>query len=208
MDAGDAAAVLARARGGDGDAFRTLVERHGKAAFGLAFRLTGNAPDAEEVVQESFLKAYRQLPRFEARANFGTWLHRIVVNCAMDVLRSRKSRHTRQLAEPVEDVAALLPSADPCPEQLARSAEIARRVATSMEELTPQERAAFTLRHREGRSIEEIGETLGLQKSAAKHAVFRAVRKLRAALEPLREQAATLHEQPTPLRGQPARRGT
>jgi RNA polymerase sigma-70 factor (ECF subfamily) len=190
MDAGDAAAVLSRARGGDGDAFRALVDQHGKGAFGLAFRLTGNAQDAEEIVQESFLKAHRQLGGFEARSNFGTWLHRIVVNCAMDALRARKSRKAREHVSEVESVAEWLPATDPCPEQLARSAEIGRRVESSLEELTPQERAAFTLRHREGRSIEEIGRTLGLQKSAAKHAVFRAVRKLRVALEPLRDQVA------------------
>jgi RNA polymerase sigma-70 factor (ECF subfamily) len=190
MDAGDAAAVLSRARGGDGDAFRTLVERHGKGAFGLAFRLTGSAEDAEEVVQESFLRAFRQLGRFEARSNFGTLLHRIVVNCAMDALRSRQSRRVRQQVGPIEDMADSLAAVDPCPEQLARGAEIERRVATSLDELTPQERTAFILRHREGRSIEEIGRTLGLQKSAAKHAVFRAVKKMRVALAPLRDQVA------------------
>jgi RNA polymerase sigma-70 factor (ECF subfamily) len=69
---------------------------------------------------------------------------------------------------------------------MALSREIRRRVDASMADLTPQERVAFALRHYEGRSIDEIGRTLGLQKSAAKHAVFRAVRKLRIALEPLR----------------------
>lgn len=188
MEAVDAAAVLSRARRGDGEAFRVLVEHHGKAAFGLAFRLTGNAQDAEEVVQESFLRAYRQLGRFEARANFGTWLHRIVVNCSMDVLRSRQSRRVKmRVDDELEDVTASLPTDTPCPEQLARSAEIEQRVNASLDALTPQERAAFTLRHREGRSIEEIGRTLGLQRSAAKHAVFRAVKKLRVALAPLRD---------------------
>jgi RNA polymerase sigma-70 factor (ECF subfamily) len=190
MEAVDAAAVLSRARRGDGDAFRALVEHHGRTAFGLAFRLTGNAQDAEEVVQESFLKAFRQLGRFQARSNFGTWLHRIVVNCSMDVLRARKSHKEQQHVAEVETVAEWLPATDPCPEQLARSAEIERRVAASLDQLTPQERAAFTLRHREGRSIEEIGRTLGVQKSAAKHAVFRAVRKLRTALAPFREHTA------------------
>jgi RNA polymerase sigma-70 factor (ECF subfamily) len=190
MEAVDAAAVLSRARRGDGDAFRALVEHHGRTAFGLAFRLTGNAQDAEEVVQESFLKAFRQLGRFQARSNFGTWLHRIVVNCSMDVLRGRKSHKEEQHVAEVETLAEWLPATDPCPEQLARSAEIERRVAASLDQLTPQERAAFTLRHREGRSIEEIGRTLGVQKSAAKHAVFRAVRKLRTALAPFREHTA------------------
>jgi RNA polymerase sigma-70 factor (ECF subfamily) len=107
----------------------------------------------------------------------------------MDVLRVRQSRRARQHVSEVDDVAQWLPDAGPCPEQLARGAEIERRIESSLDELTPQERAAFTLRHREGRSIEEIGRTLGVQTSAAKHAVFRAVRKLRVTLEPLRAQA-------------------
>src|SRR5687768_9931799 len=118
MEAVDAAAVLSRARRGDGEAFRALVEHHGKTAFGLAFRLTGNAQDAEEIVQESFLRAYRQLGRFEARANFGTWLHRIVVNCSMDVLRSRQSRRVHQQVSDADDVTAGLEAGAPCPEQL------------------------------------------------------------------------------------------
>ena len=66
------AATVALARGGDREAFRALVERHGRAVFRLAHRMTGNAQDAEDVVQETFLKAYKQLGRFESRANFGT----------------------------------------------------------------------------------------------------------------------------------------
>ena len=187
MEAGEAAAALARARQGDGDAFRTLVELHAKAAFGLAFRLTGDERDAEDVVQESFIRAYRQLARFESRSNFGTWLHRIVVNCAMDALRARHSRREDRGVDPATDIAEAMPSSGPSPERLARSAEIRRRVNASMATLTPHERMAFVLRHWEGRSIDDIGRALGLQTSAAKHAVFRAVRKVRAALEPLKE---------------------
>jgi RNA polymerase sigma-70 factor (ECF subfamily) len=186
MEAGQAAAVLARARQGDGDAFRALVELHARGAFGLAYRLTGDERDAEDVVQESFIRAYRQLGRFEARSNFGTWLHRIIVNCAMDALRARQSRREAHGIDPAEDLRDLLPCAGPSPERLARSEEIRRRVEASMAALTPQERAAFALRHYEGQSIDDIGRTLGVQKSAAKHAIFRAVRKVRAALDPLR----------------------
>jgi RNA polymerase sigma-70 factor, ECF subfamily len=188
MEAGEAAAVLARARQGDGDAFRALVELHARAAFALAYRLLGEQRDAEDVVQESFIRAYRQLGRFEARSNFGTWLHRIVVNCAMDALRARHARHEERGVDPTADLRDLVASSAASPEQLARSAEIRRRVESSMASLTAQERVAFALRHYEGRSIDEIGRTLGVQKSAAKHAVFRAVRKLRLALEPLRRE--------------------
>jgi len=187
MDASEAATVLARARQGDGDAFRALVERHSHAAFRLAFHLTGNEQDAEDVVQEGFLKAYRQLGRFESRSNFGTWLHRIIVNCSMDLLRERR-RERRRVDDP-DEVIGVLPSEGPGPEHMARGAEIRRRIDASLASLSPHERAAFTLRHYEGRSIEEIGSTLGVRTSAAKHCIFRAVRKLRGALAPLRGES-------------------
>ena len=94
--AADVAAVLGKASGGDGEAFALLVNSHARTAFRLAYRLTGNERDAEDVVQESFIRAYRQLSRFEARSNFATWLHRIVVNCAMDSLRSRHVRRAER----------------------------------------------------------------------------------------------------------------
>jgi RNA polymerase sigma-70 factor, ECF subfamily len=188
MDATEAAADLARARQGDSEAFRALVERHSQRVFRLAFRMTGNEQDAEDVVQESFLRAYRQLGRFESRANFGTWLYRIVANCSVDLMRARQARHDQVRAEPLEPVAQTSAVGGPDPERLATSAEIKRRVQQALGALSPLERAAFTLRHYEGRSIDEIGRTLGLGTSAAKHSVFRAVKKLRVALQPLRSE--------------------
>ena len=188
MDATEVAAVLARARQGDSEAFRALVERHSRRAFQLAFRMTGNEQDAEDVVQEAFIRAYRQLGRFEARAHFATWLYRIVANCSVDLIRSRRSRYEHASTEALEP--ADQPETNgPNPERLAASAQIQRTVSMAMSALSPLERAAFTLRHYEGRSIAEIGKTLGLGTSAAKHSVFRAVKKLRAALEPLRGES-------------------
>ena len=187
MDATEAAAVLARARQGDNDAFRALVERHSQSVFRLAFRMTGNEQDAEDVVQESFLRAYRQLGRFESRANFGTWLYRIVANCSVDLMRAKQARHDQSRADSLDDLEAAPVAADGHgPERLAESEEIGRKVTAALAHLTPIERAAFTLRHYEGRSIDEISRTLGLGTSAAKHSVFRAVRKLRTVLAPLR----------------------
>ena len=190
MDATEAAAVLARARQGDSDAFRALVETHSRSVFRLAFRMTGNEQDAEDVVQESFLRAFRQLGRFESRANFGTWLYRIVSNCSVDLMRSKQARHDQVRGDSLDQEGAVeLPAADaPDPERAAQSTEIDRRVQHALRELSPLERAAFILRHYEGRSIEEICATLGLGTSAAKHSVFRAVKKLRVALAPLRSQ--------------------
>src|ERR1051325_9312746 len=86
------AAFVAKARLGDADAYRVLVERHSRALFRLAYRMTCNESDAEDVVQESFMRSYRQLGKFDERASFGTWLYRIAANCALDLVRSRKRR--------------------------------------------------------------------------------------------------------------------
>jgi RNA polymerase sigma-70 factor (ECF subfamily) len=189
MNATEAAGVLARARQGDSEAFRALVEQHSRSVFHLAYRMTGNEQDAEDVVQESFLRAYKQLGRFESRANFGTWLYRIVANCSVDLMRAKQARHDQVRGDSLDELADL-PAGDlPGPERLARSAEIERRVRAALAGLSPLERAAFTLRHYEGRSIDEISTTLGLGTSAAKHSVFRAVKKLRVVLEPLRGES-------------------
>ena len=107
MDASEAAAVLARARQGDSEAFRVLVERHSRSVFRLAYRMTGNEQDAEDVVQESFLRAYRQLGRFESRANFGTWLYRIVANCSVDLMRAKQARHDQVRGDSLDEVGDL-----------------------------------------------------------------------------------------------------
>src|SRR6202023_4309509 len=85
-------AAAARAKAGDADAFRVLVERHSRALFRLAFRMTGNEQDAEDMVQETFLRAYRRIGNFDERASFGTWLYRITVHCSLDLVRARKRR--------------------------------------------------------------------------------------------------------------------
>ena len=181
-------ACVARARSGDSDAFRTLVERHSRSLFGLAFRMTGNRQDAEDVVQESLLRAYRQLAKFDERASFGTWLYRIATNCSLDLVRARKRRNEH--IGPAEDDAAkdpfaAIPALDPTPERAALSGELRLRVTQAMDELSETERAAFVLRHYEGMHIEEVSRVLECQPGAAKHSVFRAVQKLRRALEPI-----------------------
>ena len=182
------AATVALARDGDSEAFRALVERHGRAVFRLAHRMTGNPSDAEDVVQETFLKAYRQLGRFESRANFGTWLHRIAVNCSIDLMRSRAHRESGHDTKGLEQLGAVSEVHDTrqkTPERLMLSTEVQERVNAAMGGLSQMERAAFVLRHFEGQSIEEISHALGLKTNAAKHSIFRAVRKMRLALEPL-----------------------
>ena len=187
----DEAQAVTRARGGDTEAFRLLVERHSRDVFRLAFRMTGNEHDAEDVVQETFLKAYRKLSAFEERSQFGSWVHRIAANCAYDLLRARVRRDDRlERTEGLEgDRTLTVPADDPSPERLVAGGEVRRRLRAALARMSALERSAFTLRHVEGMSIAEISRALDLDASAAKQSVFRAVRKLRDALA---DEARTL----------------
>ncbi|MDO8834365.1 MAG: sigma-70 family RNA polymerase sigma factor [Vicinamibacterales bacterium] len=177
--------VVALVQRGNHEAFRILVERHSRAVFRVAYRLTGREEDAEDVVQETFLRAFRQIARFEARSSFATWLYRIAFNCAHDILRQRPKPGSRTSLDDEDerrrvDLADASPDADPA--QVLAARRLGARLRQAMDELTSQERAAFVMRHYEGLSIEEIGRALDLGASAAKHSVFRAVRKLRVSL--------------------------
>lgn len=181
------AAIVAQVRRGDREAFRELVERHSRALFRLGHRMTGNIQDAEEVVQETLLRAYRRLDSFESRASFKTWLYRIATNCSLDVLSRRQRAEEVPLYDPEREHEPELPLAShrPDPERAAMSEEVGRRLALAMRQLSPVERAAFVLRHFEGMSIEQIGGLLGLKPDSAKNSVFRAVKKIRLHLEPV-----------------------
>src|SRR5215467_9973512 len=90
------AVAIERTLAGDRDAFRVLVERHSQSVFRLAYRMTGNQHDAEEIVQEAFLRAYQKLSQFAERANFGTWVYRIAANYAIDRMRQRRSEDAKR----------------------------------------------------------------------------------------------------------------
>jgi RNA polymerase sigma-70 factor, ECF subfamily len=175
--------LVERARSGETEAFRTLVERHSPKLFRLAYRIVGDEPNAEDAVQETLLRAYRALARFDARSQFGTWLHRIAVNTCLEILRKRERLQPREEWNDAEEIAG--PSPEPGPDRRALSQEVEQAVRGALAGLSPMERTAFVLRHFEGRSITEICGTLGLRESAGKQAVFRAVKKLRRVLEPL-----------------------
>ncbi|HEX8170455.1 MAG TPA: RNA polymerase sigma factor [Thermoanaerobaculia bacterium] len=173
--------LVERVRSGDDDAFRQLVERHTRPIYRLAFRITGNAADADDVVQETFLRAYRRASTYDARASFATWLHRIAVNCSLDLIDSRKRRDAR--VEATDDLSSLA-STDASPDRIAQGNEMQRAVAAALTSLSGNERTAFVLRHYEGMPLEEIGQVLGTRMNATKNTVFRAVRKLREQLQP------------------------
>jgi RNA polymerase sigma-70 factor (ECF subfamily) len=180
---------------GKHESFRVLVDRHGRKVFGLAYRMTGNEHDADEVVQDTFLRCYKRLSSFEARSSFSTWLYRIASNCALDLLAKRKQEKqhiaetdTRDDGENPEDRGLEYAAPDPGPERMLLSSELRQRVASAMQRLTAIERTAFVLRHFEGRSISEIGNVLKVKDEAVKNTIFRAVKKMRAELEPFMAQ--------------------
>ena len=172
---------------GDREAYRVLVERHSRNLFRLGFRMTGNEQDAEDVVQETFLRAYRQIRTYDGRASFATWLFRIAANYSRDLLRSRRRRNELApiTADPdAPDVLETVAGNDPTPERLTFSGQVRGMLDGALERLSEMERTAFLLRHYEGLGIDEISRVLGVEHNAAKQSVFRAVQKLRRALEP------------------------
>ena len=180
-------AVLA----GDRDAYGELVKRHSRMLFRVAFRMTGNEADADDVVQDAFLRAYQSLALFESRADFGTWVYRIAVRCALDRLARRRKDESRRVSEETDPEQETVQVADsrPDPERLAMSAEISALHELAMRGLTAMERTAFVLRHLEDRSTDEIAAAMNVTRNTAKQSVYRAVQKVRHRLTQLKVMA-------------------
>ena len=172
---------------GEKDAYGVLVARHGESIFRVAYRITESEADAQEIVQETFLRGYRSLAEFDARADFRTWIYRIAVNCALQVLQKRKAEAAVPIAEEYDDErpGVQLAHGGAGPDRLLLDREIEHRRHAAMEKMTADERLAFVLRHVEGRSTDEIAAALEVTPNNAKQAVFRAVQKMRRSLAPL-----------------------
>ncbi len=180
-------AVLA----GDKEAYGVLVRAHSGAVFRVAFRMVGNEADAEEIVQEAFLRGYQRLESFQERSSFGTWIYRIAVNLSLDKIKKpgiEAEYRTGDENDP-EEKTVQVEAREADPERVLLSGEITAMQERAMRRLTPTEKAAFVLRHHEDRPVSEIAEALGVAPNAAKNAVFRAVQKLRRELAPLRGMA-------------------
>jgi RNA polymerase sigma-70 factor (ECF subfamily) len=187
MDKNDQAAIRA-VLSGDKEAYGALVVRHSAKLFRVAFRITGNESDAEDVVQETFLRGYRKLESFELRSDFGTWIYRIAVRCALDKISGLRRDESSRVAEESDPQQHEVQVADLAagPDRLLLSGEIGAMHEMAMLSLTPTERTAFVLRHLEDCTSEQIATALGMEPNAAKQAVFRAVQKLRQRLAVLR----------------------
>ena len=187
MDRNDQAAIQA-VLAGDKEAYGALVVRYSGRLFRVAFRITGNEADAEDVVQDAWLRGYRKLESFEYRSDFGTWIYRIAVRCALDKIGASKVDESTRIAETTDREHDGLQIADQeaDPERLLLSGEIRAMQEIAMHGLSPIERTAFVLRHLEDRTTEEIATAMGIPPNAAKQSVFRAVQKLRLRLATLK----------------------
>jgi RNA polymerase sigma-70 factor (ECF subfamily) len=187
MDMNDQAAIQA-VLAGDKEAYAALVVRHSGRLFRVAFRITGNEADAEDVVQEALLRGYRKLESFESRSDFGTWIYRIAVRCALDRIGGSKVDESSRIGETTDGEQDRVQIADQAagPERLLLSGEIGAMQEFAMHALSATERTAFVLRHLEDRTTEEIAAAMGIPPNTAKQSVFRAVQKLRRRLATLR----------------------
>jgi len=173
--------IVKKAAAGDRIAFRELVLEHSHAMFRLAWRLTCDERLAEDIVQEAFIKAWRNMGDFRMQSSFRSWLHRITVNTAMDQLKMLSRRKQFETAAP--DWLDSHHAADDLKHDL--QIDVQDRTRAAMRNLSDTERAALMLRHFEGHSIQEIAQILDLTTNACKQAVFRAVKKMRVELQPL-----------------------
>jgi RNA polymerase sigma-70 factor, ECF subfamily len=181
------AALVAEARSGNTEAFSTLVRQYDRYIYRLALNITGNAEDAEDVLQEALLKAYTKLDTFHGESRFYTWLVRIAVNEALMKLRKRGTEKTVSLDEPIEgDDKDLIPRevedwADN-PEQRYGKLELQQILKETVDKLEPQFRTVFVLRDIEDLSTEETAKLMGLSVPAVKSRLLRARLKARELL--------------------------
>jgi RNA polymerase sigma-70 factor (ECF subfamily) len=182
----DELALVQAAKGGDVGAFEQLVKRYDRNVFRIAQHITQNREDAEDVVQEAFLKAYRNLQQFQGQSKFYTWLVRIAVNEALMKLRRRKPERTVSLDEDIKTDEDSVPRevADwsPNPEQQYNQAELREILTKTIQGLPSSFRTVFVLRDVEGLSTEETAEALELSIPAVKSRLLRARLQLRERL--------------------------
>ena len=178
--------LVGQAKAGQLDAFDELVNRHERKIFRLTQHITGNREEAEDALQDSFLKAFSRLSQFQGDSQFYTWLVRIAVNESLMRLRKRKAHPTFSLDEPIETDDDLMPREhgtwEDNPEQMYAQQELREILDRAVQSLPPIFRTVFVLRDIEQLSTEETAETLELSIPAVKSRLLRARLQLREKL--------------------------
>jgi RNA polymerase sigma-70 factor (ECF subfamily) len=185
--------LIRAAQRGDRAAFETLVRQYDQAVLRLALHMMGSEPDARDIYQEAFLKAYRHLGNFRFECSFYTWIYRIVTNLCLDHLRKRQTRKedsgtvmdsSGQEVDLLDRVADDRAAANPERDLMRR--ELGAKINAALKKLTPRERMVFELKHYQGLRLRTIGEMLNTTEETAKNTLFRATQKLRSVLGPMR----------------------
>lgn len=174
----DERALAAAAQRGDKTAFGSLVRLHQKRAYAVARAIVTVHEDAEDVVQEAFVRAYQALDRFNLDQAFGPWLNRIVANAALDLARRRKVRNTDELHESIAGSFR-----DP-----GETDELRRRLAEALMSIPERMRSVLVLHDVEGFAHAEIGQLLGIPEGTARSDLYHARQRLRGMLQNLRDQ--------------------
>jgi RNA polymerase sigma-70 factor (ECF subfamily) len=165
--------LAARVRAGDSGAFEELYKQHAGRLYNLAYRMAGGASDADDLLQDIFLLAYRKLGSFRGESSLATWLYRLAMNHCLDVLRSRQSRMGQQTDSLDDDGAGQVASSPPL------SAVNRIDLERAIETLPPACRAAFLLHDVEGFGHQEIGDILGISEGTSKSQVHKARLRIR-----------------------------
>ena len=183
----DESALIAAAKDGNARAFEVLVRRHQRRIFGIALRFTGVRQDAEDIMQQSFQKAFLHLHQFEGRSSFSTWLTRVAINEAQMLLRKsgwRREVSLDDLNENAETATTLeIPDTTPDPEANYSRQEWGRMLSFAINELPHKTRRAIQLRELDERSTEETARIMGISVEAVKGRIFQGRKKLRKRLE-------------------------
>ncbi len=184
--------LVARAQAGDLRAFEKLVERHRRRIYNLAYRMTCKHEDADDILQETFVRAYASLRRFDPSRPFANWLYTIAVNLCLD--RQRRWRREKQVAwETVEELGLGGAAASvPGPAQEAENGELRSRIEDAISRLPDRQRAAVVLFEVEGLKINEVAELMDCSEGAVKSTLHRARRRLRDELREYIEEGSRI----------------
>jgi RNA polymerase sigma-70 factor (ECF subfamily) len=180
----DQIAIIQLAQEGNKEALRLLFEENKKRIFSLAFQYVKNAEDAEDILQETFIKAYNSLDKFDSRngTSFSPWLYRIGINCSIDYLRRHKKRKEKYRGmDDIDNISS--GDSDSDPEHTRRKQEIRERIDQTLNRLSARQRMIFILRHYQQLSTKEIAEYLKCTEGSVKKQLFRAIQAMKQHLK-------------------------
>jgi RNA polymerase sigma-70 factor, ECF subfamily len=189
----DDATLIRESQRGNRAAFEELVRHYDQAVLRLAMHITGSETEAQDVYQDAFLKAYRNIGSFRFECSFYTWIYRIVTNLCLDSLRKKQVRKEDSATQVdangesydlIDQVADGRPGANPERDLMRR--ELGAVINRALDRLTPRERMVFELKHYQGLKLRTIGEMLNTTEETAKNTLFRATQKLRGSLATMR----------------------